>query len=72
MEKKYYTINIPGKHGYSFMVCGNFEEDEAVEKALSAGLFEGQEDDAEYAIVDGLVSQNDIDQFKNWGCCHEI
>lgn len=67
----YYIINVPGKHGYSFMVCGEFSDDyDAIEHAANAGLFE-DENDIDYATADDLVSQYDIDHFKESGCCYE-
>ena len=67
---KHFIINVPGNHGYSFMVCGDFNEDEAIDLALKAGLFEDDED-ADYAFVDNLVSDRDIEHFKKCGCCYE-
>ena len=67
----YFIINVPGKHGYSFMVCGEFNnEDDAIEHAASAGLFE-DEMDIDYAEADDLVDEYDIKSFKESGCCYE-
>ena len=74
MEKKfYYKIDVPGKHGYSFMVSSNdmLDEGEVLDKALAKGLFQ-DEIDADYAIVDDLVSNYEIEHFTNCGCCHQI
>lgn len=74
MEKKfYYKIDVAGRHGYSFMVFSTDEldEGEVLDKALAKGLFE-DDDDADYAIVDDLVSEYDITHFTNCGCCHQI
>ena len=74
MEKKfYYKIDVAGRHGYSFMVFSTDEldEGEVLDKALAKGLFE-DEIDADYAIVDDLVSDYDIEHFTNCGCCHQI
>ena len=74
MEKKfYYKIDVPGKHGYSFMVFSTDEldEGEVIDMALRNGLFDDEED-ADYAIVDDLVSDYDIKSFTNCGCCHQI
>lgn len=68
--KNYYSINVPGKYGYSFAVCGEFNEDEAVDMAVKANLF-NDADDADYAIVEELT-QSEIDHFKKWGCLHEL
>lgn len=74
MEKKfYYKIDVAGRHGYSFMVFSTDEldEGEVLDKALANGLFE-DEIDADYAVVDDLVSEYDIAHFTNCGCCHQI
>lgn len=74
MEKKfYYKIDVAGRHGYSFMVFSTDEldEGEVLDKALAKGLFE-DEIDADYAIVDDLVSNYEIEHFTNCGCCHQI
>ncbi len=70
MGKKYYSINIPGKYGYSFAVGGEFTEDEAVDMAVKADLF-NDADDADYAIVEELT-ESEIKHFKDWGCLHEL
>ena len=69
----YYLINVSGKHGYSFMVCSADElyEEDVIESALENGLFE-DDVDAEYAMVDDLVSDRDIDHFRECGCLYEI
>lgn len=69
----YYKIDVVGKDGYSFMVCSNdkLNECEAIDAASQAGLFIDA-DDAHYAVVDDIVSQQDIDHFIDWGCCHQI
>lgn len=74
MEKKfYYKIDVPGRHGYSFMVFSTNELDECevINTALRNGLFDDDED-ADYAIVDDLVSDYDIESFTECGCCHQI
>lgn len=66
----YFIINVTGKHGYSFMVCGEFaDEYDAIEHAASADLFDDV-NDIEYAFADGLVTEQDIEHFKNDGCCY--
>lgn len=70
----YYKIDVPGKHGYSFMIETNeklmYEED-AINLALDNNLFD-DEKDALIAVVDDLVTQHDIDHFKTWGCIYQI
>ena len=70
----YYKIDVMGKNGYSFMVetdeelrCG----EDAIDLALEHNLFQDSED-ADYAVVDDLVTEQDIEHFKSTGCCHKI
>ena len=69
--KHYYKVDVSGRNGYSFMVVSNdvLDEYEVLNKALEHGLFQDLED-ANYAVVDDLVSEYDIENFKN--CTHEI
>ncbi len=69
--KHYYKVDVSGRNGYSFMVVSNDELDEydVIDKSLAKGLFDC-ETDADYAIVDDLVSEYDIENFKN--CTHSI
>ena len=73
MEKNYYKIDVMGRYGYSFMVSSNdmLDESEVLDKALAKGLFQ-DELDADYAVVDDLVTQYDIDNFKKSGCICEL
>lgn len=70
-NKIYYKINVLGKHGYSFMVTSNnvLDEGDVLDKALAKGLFQ-DELDADYAVVDDLVSDYEIEVFKS--CTYEI
>ena len=70
-NKIYYKIDVPGKHGYSFMVSSNdmLDEGEVLDKALAKGLFE-DEIDADYAVVDALVTDSEIEVFKS--CTYDI
>ena len=69
--KHFYKVDVMGRNGYSFMVVSNDELDEydVIDKALVKGLFD-DETDADYAVVDDLVSEYDIENFKD--CTHEI
>ena len=69
--KHYYKVDVAGKHGYSFMVYSAYELDEfeVLNKALEHGLFQDLED-ANYAVVDDLVSEYDIENFKD--CTHRV
>lgn len=70
-QKYYYKIDVPGRYGYSFMVVSNNELDETqvLNKALMHELFDDKKD-ANYAIIDDLISNYDIENFKN--CTYEI
>ena len=70
-QKYYYKIDVPGRYGYSFMVVSNNELDETqvLNKALMHGLFNDNVD-ANYAIIDNLISNYDIENFKD--CTYEI
>lgn len=69
---KNWIINVSGKHGYSFMVETDIEDDsEVIYAAKKANLFEDAED-ADYAFADNLVSQYDIDHFKQSNAYHKI
>lgn len=70
-QKYYYKIDILGKHGYSFMVSSNdvLDEGEVLDKVLAKELFQ-DENDANYAVVDSLISDYDIENFKD--CTYEI
>ena len=69
--KYYYKIDVMGKNGYSFMVVSNDELDEydVLNKSYLKGLFD-DENDANYSVVDDLVSEYDIENFKS--CTHNI
>ena len=69
--KHYYKVDVSGKNGYSFMVVSNdvLDEYDVIDKSLAKGLFD-DETDADYALVDDLVSEYDIENFKD--CTHEI
>ena len=69
--KHYYKIDVPGHYGYSFMVVSNDELDEldVLNKAYLNGCF-NDATDLDYAVVDDLVSEYDIENFKD--CTHSI
>ena len=70
-QKYYYKIDVPGRYGYSFMAVSNNELDETqvLNKALVHELFDDKKD-ANYAIIDDIISNYDIEIFKN--CTYEI
>lgn len=67
--KHYYKIDVPGHYGYSFMVVSNEELDELDVLHKAYGYF-NDATDLRYAIVDDLVSENDIKFFSN--CIYDI
>ena len=70
----YYKIDVIGKNGYSFMVETDEElryDEDAIDLAVEHHLFQDSED-ADYAVVDDLVTERDIEEFKSSGCCHKI
>lgn len=71
-NKHYYKIDVAGRHGYSFMIETDAELDDpyyAISLALDNDLFQDY-NDSNYAEVDDLVSQHDIEHFKSCGCCY--
>ena len=70
----YYKIDVMGKNGYSFMVETDEElryDEDAIDLAVEHHLFQDSED-ANYAVVDDLVTEREIEEFKSSGCCHKI
>lgn len=69
----FYKIDIMGSEGYSFMIETDVElrfENDIIDLALNNNLFLDEED-ANYAVVDDLVTEYDINHFKKSGCCHK-
>ena len=62
----YYKIDVRGRYGYSFMVKSNKElnEYEIINRCLDNGYFDDRLD-ANYAVIDDLISQYDIDNFSS-------
>lgn len=70
--KKIFSINVPGRHGYSFAVkCDDsYDEDSVINAALEANLFE-DETDADYAIAEDITDfSHDVKHFED--CTYEI
>lgn len=69
--KFYYSVNIPGKRGYSFAVCSESEltDEQVINSAFDAGAFNGQEDDVNYAVVDTL-DDSEVKHFNN--CTYNV
>lgn len=67
----FYKVDVMGRNGYSFMVVSSdaLDEGDVIDKALAKGLFD-DETDADYAVVDDLVSEYDIENFKD--CTHRV
>ena len=70
--KKIFSINVPGRHGYSFAVrCdASFDEDSVIDLAAESKLFNDPED-ADYAISEDITeSDYDINAFKS--CTYDL
>lgn len=65
-NKFYYKVDVSGKYGYSFMIATTQElmEDEVIRVSQDYELFLDEED-ANYAVVDDLVTDYDIKAFGN-------
>lgn len=71
MEQTYYTINVIGKHGYSFMIHGYIKhEEDAIQQALDNDLFTDKLD-AEQAIAEEAV-ESEVKHFGECGCIYEV
>ena len=71
IKKNYYLLNVPGKHGYSFMLlCDAKDEEEAISMAADAELFQDPED-ADYCIAEE-ASESDIMHFMKFDSINEI
>ncbi len=66
MRKRIYSINVPGRIGYSFAVKGEIScESDAIILAKRKNFFEDPYD-ADYAIAEDITdSRCDLDAFKN-------
>lgn len=65
----YYTINVMGGNGYSFMVavpCGAYEKEDIESVAERHNLFQ-EPNDVETAMVDDLVGWQDVEHFEKIG-----
>lgn len=69
-------IDVPGRHGYSFAVAFNAEnemadhESTALDLALEANLFE-EDDDYDYAMAEDITDYPyDVEHFKS--CTYEL
>ena len=71
--KMIFLINVPGKHGYSFMVSGELKDiDEAIEAADINGLFEDDED-IEFAYGEEVTCDKEsVNHFIEAGCLFEV
>lgn len=57
--KKVFSINVPGRHGYSFAVrCDtSYDEESVIELAAENCLFE-EDEDADYAIAEDITESD--------------
>ena len=65
--KKVFSINVPGKHGYSFAVrCDtSYNEETVIDLAAENCLFE-EDEDADYATAEDITeSDYDIQALKD-------
>ena len=69
----FYKIDVIGENGYSFMVSSNdlLDDNEVIDKAKESGLFT-EDIDANYAFIDDLVDETDVEHFESCGCLHNI
>jgi hypothetical protein len=71
MNKRYFLINVLGKHGYSFMIHAAVNDEyEAINLSAENGLF-NDEEDAEYAIAEE-ASDYDIKHFEEEDMINEL
>ena len=70
--KKIFSINVPGRHGYSFGVScdSSYDEDSVIDLAYDNGLFQDEED-ADYAFAEDIT---DFEYSRNGlaGCTYEL
>lgn len=70
--KKIFSINVQGRHGYSFAVkCDtSYNEDTVIELARESALFDDDED-ADYATAEDITeSDYDIEHLQD--CTYEL
>lgn len=73
-EFNYYKVDVLlPKNGYSFMLAttDKLDDVDVLKLALKNNLFE-EDTDMGHGIVDDLVSQYDIDHFKQINCIHYL
>lgn len=69
--KKYWLINVLGKHGFSTMVHGEIDtEEQAINAALDNDLFQDVED-ADYAFAEEADGYT-IEHFNNLDAINEL
>lgn len=65
--RKIFSINVPGKYGYSFAVAcdASYDEESVLDLAYDNGCFECIED-ADYAFAEDITDwDDDIEAFKD-------
>jgi len=70
--KKIFSINVPGRNGYTFAVkCDtSYNEDTVIELARESALFDSDED-ADYATAEDITeSDYDIEYLQD--CTYEL
>lgn len=70
--RKVFSINVPGKHGYSFAVqCDNsYDEESVIDLALENGLFE-EDYDADYAWSEE-ITDSEYDRKAFASCTYKL
>jgi hypothetical protein len=71
MNKKYFLINVLGKHGYSFMIHAAVNDEFAAINAAAENSLFNDEEDAEYAIAEE-ASDYDIEHFEKDNMINEL
>lgn len=72
---KHYMVNVPGRHGYSFMLASerDLTDEEIINISLDElDLFEDPENDPDYAMVERFVTEEDVEHFKTCLCYYEV
>ena len=70
--KKIFSINVPGRHGYSFAVkCDtSYNEDTVIDLAAESELFNDPED-ADYATAED-ITDSEYDRNAFVGCIYNL
>lgn len=65
-NKQFYTVNVPGKYGYSFLVLDEADADETViDHSYNCDIFDDLED-ADYAVIDDMIGETELKAFGRY------